>query len=45
MQNYTSKTEAGYEGRVHDMDEWVNSCYQILIAVCFVVVVLLECQP
>lgn len=28
MQNYTPKTEVGYEGHIYDMDERVISCYK-----------------
>lgn len=32
MQNQTSKADAGYEGQVCDMDEWMTSCYKMLLA-------------
>lgn len=32
MQNQTSKADAGYEGKVCDMDEWMTSCYKMLLA-------------
>lgn len=35
MQNHTPKTEAGYEGQIYDMDEWMLFKLQKLIAVSF----------